>query len=251
MARDLVFEIGVEELPSGPLYGAIEQLQVSVPKALDAARLEYDTVTRHRLAAAPRRAGQPSSPSAGRRGPHLQGPVGQGGVRRGRQPDQGRRGLRARQGRARSSRCTVVDDENGAYVYATVEEKGVAAIEVLPALLARLAENIEWPKSQRWGSGDARFSRPVRWLLALFGGEVVPVEFAGLTAGRLTYGHRLLAPGAIEVPAAVDYPLALERGHGHRRPGRARAACCARASHASPSSWASPRSCPRRRSPRS
>ncbi len=95
---------------------------------------------------------------------------------------------------------TVVDDENGSYVYATVEEKGVAAIEVLPALLARLAESIEWPKSQRWGSGDARFSRPVRWLLALYGADVVPVEFAGLSAGRLTYGHRLLAPAPSRFP---------------------------------------------------
>ncbi len=108
---------------------------------------------------------------------------------------------------------TVVEDDNGAYVYATVEQKGVAAIDVLPALLARLTETIEWPKSQRWGSGDARFARPVRWLLALFGGTVVPVEFAGLVGGRVTYGHRLLAPGPIEVPAAEEYAVALERGH--------------------------------------
>ena len=72
-----------------------------------------------------------------------------------------------------------VEDEGGAYVYAVVEEHGGHARDVLPGLLASLAEGIEWPKSMRWGSGDARFSRPIRWLLALFGDEVVPVQFAG------------------------------------------------------------------------
>ena len=83
---------------------------------------------------------------------------------------------------------------------------------MLPALFTRLIEQIEWPKAMRWGSGDARFSRPVRGLLALFGPDVVPVTFAGMTAGRLTEGHRFLARGPLEVPAAQDYPLALRRG---------------------------------------
>ncbi|MEI7814061.1 MAG: glycine--tRNA ligase subunit beta [Coriobacteriia bacterium] len=212
MARDLVFEIGVEELPSGPLYGAIEQLQVSAPKALDAARLEYDTIT---VTGSPRRLvisvtrlseGQDDAVQTSK-GPSVKAAFAEDGT-----PTKAAEGFARGKGVSVES-LTVVDDENGSYLYATVEQKGVPAIEVLPALLARLVESIEWPKSQRWGSGDARFCRPVRWLLALFGGEVVPVEFAGLIAGRVTYGHRLLSPGAIEIPAASEYPLALERGH--------------------------------------
>ncbi len=211
MVRDLVFEIGVEELPSGPLYGAIEQLQVSAPKAFDTARLEYDTIT---VLGSPRRlvvlvsglADAQDDAIHTSKGPSVKAAFSEDGT-----PTKAAEGFARGKGVAVES-LTVVDDENGSYVYATVEEKGVAAIEVLPALLARLAENIEWPKSQRWGSGDARFSRPVRWLLSLYGGDVVPVEFAGLSAGRLTYGHRLLSPAAIEVPDAEDYPLALERG---------------------------------------
>ena len=211
MSRELVFEIGCEELPSRPLYGAIEQLSVAVPKALDEARLEYDTVT---VTGSPRRlvvtvtelAEAQDDVVRTSKGPAVRAAFAEDGT-----PTKAAMGFARGKG-VDVSELTVVDDENGAYVYATVQVKGVSAGEVLPTLLARLAENIEWPRSQRWGSGDARFSRPVRWLLALFGGEVVPVRFAGLTAGRLTYGHRLLAPGAVEVPAASEYPLALERG---------------------------------------
>ncbi len=62
----------------------------------------------------------------------------------------------------------------------------------------------------RWGSGDARFSRPVRWLFALFGTDVVPVEFGGLTATNVTYGHRFLSPEPIEVFGSYEYPGKLE-----------------------------------------
>ena len=211
MSRDLVFEIGTEELPSRPLYGAIEQLSVAVPKALDDARLEYDTV---RVTGSPRRLvvtvtelseAQDDAVHTSK-GPAVRVAFAEDGT-----PSKAAIGFARGKG-VDVSELTVVEDDNGSYVYATVEVKGVSAQEVLPGLLAHLAENIEWPKSQRWGSGDARFARPVRWLLALFGGEVVAVQFADLTAGRITYGHRLLAPGAIEVPGAGEYQLALERG---------------------------------------
>jgi glycyl-tRNA synthetase beta chain len=106
----------------------------------------------------------------------------------------------------------VVDDANGSYVYATVEVKGVSAGEVLPGLLSGLVEGIEWPKAQRWGSGDARFSRPVRWLLALFGEEVVEASFGTITAARQTWGHRFLAPGPFEVSSAGEYSAVMARG---------------------------------------
>jgi glycyl-tRNA synthetase beta chain len=211
MARDLVFEIGTEELPSKPLYGAIEQLQVSVPKALDAARLEYDEV---RIWGSPRRLAILVSGLAEQQDDAVhthKGPAARAAFDAEGNPTKAAIGFARGKG-VDVSALTVVNDDNGEYVYATVEVKGVSAAEVLPGLLAGLVEGIEWPKSQRWGSGDARFCRPVRWLLALFGGSVVPVQFAGLTAGNLTYGHRLLAPAAIEVPDADDYTVALERG---------------------------------------
>ncbi|NTW27985.1 MAG: glycine--tRNA ligase subunit beta [Coriobacteriia bacterium] len=211
MTRNLVFEIGVEEMPSGALYGAIEQLQVAVPKALDNARIEYDEIS---VFGAPRRlvisVTELSEHQANAvntfKGPSAAAAFAEDGA-----PTKAAIGFARGKGVGVES-LTVVDDEAGAYVYAIVEVIGGPATEVLPTLLARLAESIEWPRSQRWGSGDARFTRPVRWLLALFGGETVPVEFAGLVAGRITRGHRLLAPGEIEVPTADEYARALSRG---------------------------------------
>lgn len=211
MSRDLLFEIGTEEIPSKALYGAIEQLKVAVPKALDGARLEYDTV---RVLASPRRIAVLVSELAEKqddavhqhKGPAAKAAFGPDGA-----PTQAAIGFARGKGVPVES-LEVVADDNGEYVYATVEVTGVSAEEVLPELLGKLAENIEWPKSQRWGSGEVRFSRPVRWLVALFGGEVVPVRFAGLEAGRSTYGHRFLAPGAQELPSAGEYALAMERG---------------------------------------
>jgi glycyl-tRNA synthetase beta chain len=211
MTRDLVFEIGTEELPSKPLYGAIEQLSVAVPKALDDARLEYDTV---RVMGSPRRLVVMVSELAEQQADAVhnhKGPASKAAFDAEGNPTPAAIGFARGKGVPVES-LQVVDDANGSYVWATVEVTGGPAADVLPGLLAKLAEGIEWPKSQRWGSGDARFSRPVRSLLALFGADVIPVEFAGLIAGRIAWGHRFLAPGAIEVPAATDYPVALERG---------------------------------------
>ena len=79
-----------------------------------------------------------------------------------------------------------------------------ATADLLPAILTGLITAIPWPKTQRWGSRHEQFSRPVRWLLALLDDEVVPVEFAGLASGRITRGHRFLAPGPHEVANAAD-----------------------------------------------
>jgi len=209
--RDLVFEIGTEELPSSAVYSAIEQLQVSVPKALDSARLEYGTVA---IVASPRRIVVLVSELSDRQPDAVErhkGPAAKAAFDEAGNPTKAAEGFARGKG-VDVSALEVVDDEGGAYVYATVETTGAPAIEVLPALLARLAENLEWAKSQRWGSGDARFPRPVRWLLALFGTDIVPVHFAGLQAGRVTYGHRFLSSGVIEVGAAFEYPTLLERG---------------------------------------
>jgi glycyl-tRNA synthetase beta chain len=209
VSRDLVFEIGTEELPSGHIYTAIEQLQVLAPKAFDDARLGYDEL---RVMASPRRlvvlVSELSEMQADAVHTH-KGPASKAAFDGDGKPTPAAIGFARGKGVPVES-LAVVDDGNGSYVYATVEVSGRPTLEVLPGLLERLASSIEWPKSQRWGTGDVRFSRPVRWLLALFGTEVVPVEFAGLTATGNTRGHRFLAPGPLPVKNAYEYLAALE-----------------------------------------
>ncbi len=209
--RDFVLEIATEELPSGPLYGAIEQLSVKVPELLRDARLEYGEV---RVYGGPRRLVVQVSELAEHqedRTLRVKGPAAKAAFDDAGNPTPAALGFARGKG-VDVADLEVVDENGGRYVYAVVEEIGAPAAEVLPALFSRLIEQLDWPKSMRWGSGDARFSRPVRGLFALFGTEVVPVAFGGLTAGRTIEGHRFLARGPWEVPAAQEYPVALERG---------------------------------------
>lgn len=213
MSRDLLFEIGVEEIPSAPLYDATVQLKTDAAKALDDARLGYATLETY---GAPRRlvlrvtglAEQQEDRTLRAKGPAAKAAF-----------DADGNPTKAGEGFARGKGVSVADlvretDENGVeYVYAVIEQVGRGAAEVLPELLASLAAGLTWPKSQRWGSGTARFIRPVRSLLALFGDAVVPVEFAGLTADRYTQGHRFLAEERrIPVASADTYDEAARAG---------------------------------------
>lgn len=211
-ASDLIFEIGVEEIPSAPLYAAVTQLKELATSALKDARLAYGDI---HVLGSPRRlvlvveelSVRQEDLDMRAKGPALKAAYDAEGAP-----------TRAALGFARGKGVAVEDlvtgEENGGtYVYAVIQSAGASTLDVLPDLLAGLVNGLDWPKSQRWGTQTARFIRPVRWLLALFDGEVVPVEFAGLTAGRVTYGHRFLSEGAIEVPTVAEYFAALDRGH--------------------------------------
>ncbi len=211
MKRGLLFEIGAEEIPSDPLYQAISQLKADAEEMLSAARLDYGVVD---VFGSPRRlvlrvtdlAEKQTDQAMRVRGPAIKAAF-----------DSEGNPTKAAEGFAHGKGVSVADlesveDESGAYVYAVVESPGQEAIEVLPGILGNLVAGLDWSKSMRWGSGETRFSRPVRWLLALFGSEVLPVTFAGLEAGRTTYGHRFLTPGPIEVGSVAEYDSACRRG---------------------------------------
>lgn len=212
MTRTLLFEIGVEEIPSAPLYDAVTQLRTDAERALTEAGLAYSSIETF---GAPRRlvlrvrdlAGRQEDRSLKVRGPAVKAAY-----------DTDGNPTKAAEGFARGKSVDVASlvreaDESGEYVYAHIEEVGRTASEVLPSLLTRLAEGLTWPKAQRWGDSDARFIRPVRRLLALFGEEVLPVRFAGLLADRLTEGHRFLAAErVISIASADDYDAAARAG---------------------------------------
>jgi glycyl-tRNA synthetase beta chain len=209
--RDLVFEIGVEEIPSAALYDAIAQLGTLAEKRLHELRLPYEAVSTY---GAPRRlvlyivglAEAQEAQNQRVKGPSVKAAFDVDGLP-----------TKAAEGFARGQGVAVEDlvretESGGEYVFALRHIAAAPAVDVLPDMLASLAADLDWPKSQRWGSGEARFIRPVRWLLALFGSEVMPVRFAGLTAGRTTQGHRFLSAGAIEVSGAMDYYRAAQDG---------------------------------------
>ncbi|MBV8938731.1 MAG: glycine--tRNA ligase subunit beta [Alphaproteobacteria bacterium] len=101
-----------------------------------------------------------------------------------------------------------LENRNGVY-FAAIQQKGRPTADVLKEIIEKILADFPWPKSMRWGDGEARWVRPLHSILCRFGDEVVPVEFAGVTAGDVTVGHRFLAPQPIAVSAS-GYERALQ-----------------------------------------
>jgi glycyl-tRNA synthetase beta chain len=104
------------------------------------------------------------------------------------------------------SKLEKISSPKGEYLAATVTKKGRPAAEVLAENLPKEIAAIYWPKNMYWRTGKPeRFVRPIRWIVTLLDGEVVPLEFAGIRAGRKTRGHRLLGSGEVAIAKPADY----------------------------------------------
>ena len=206
-ASKLVFEIGTEEIPAMPLYAATRDLAAAAETALDEARLAHGEIVTY---STPRRmilvvedlADASEALSMRAKGPAAAIAFDDAG-----NPTKAAEGFARGKGVDVSRLVRETDESGKEYVYAQVEEPSRKTADLLPELLANLVGGIGWPKSQRWGSGHVTFSRPIRWLMALYGEDVIPVEYAGLVAGR---GNRLMADREFEFASAADLPGAYE-----------------------------------------
>src|SRR5205823_11385448 len=105
-----------------------------------------------------------------------------------------------------------VTTPKGEYLSANVTRKGRNSGELLAELLPEEIADIYWPKNMYWRAGKPeRFVRPVRWIIALLDGKVVPLEFAGIKAGAISEGHRILNKGEVKISSPSDYAQALEK----------------------------------------
>ncbi len=112
------------------------------------------------------------------------------------------------------SKLEKISNPKGEYLAATVTKKGRPAAEVLAENLPKEIAGVYWAKNMYWREGKAeRFVRPVRWIVALLDGEVVPLEFAGIKAGRTTRGHRILGPEQISISDPAQYAEQLRAAH--------------------------------------
>lgn len=199
--KTLAFEIGTEELPAFDLHDATTKLGSIAAKALDSAKIPHGAVD---VYTTPRRlivlvADVPERTEASVE--EFRGPSAKIAFDENGQPTKAAIGFA--KGKGVDPSALERRDENGVeYVYAIKETPSIDVASLLPDLLGSIITGIEWPKSQRWGRRREQFSRPVRWLFAMLGETVVPVEFAGLTAGSKTLGHRFLSPGPHEVSSA-------------------------------------------------
>lgn len=199
----LAFEIGTEEIPAFDLHKATQQLEKLVPEALDAVRVPHGDVSIHTT---PRRlialvegvADATEALEEVFRGPSAK-------IAFDAEGNPTKAAIGFARGKGLDVDALERREENGAeYVFATRSVPARDVAELLPGVLEGVITGISWPKSCRWGTRGEYFSRPVRWLVALLDERVIPVEFAGLTAGKLTCGHRFLAPGPHEAARAAD-----------------------------------------------
>jgi glycyl-tRNA synthetase beta chain len=214
MPADLLFEIGCEEIPAKMLARQLADLSAFVELRLAAARLSHKGV---RALGTPRRLAVIVKQLADRQ-PDLREEVVGPPASAAFAPDgtltKAGQGFAAKNGVSPESLAKrEVAGKKGEYVVAIRNVTGEATRALLPGLLSELASSIAWPKSQRWGWTETTFVRPVQWLVALYGGEVVPLTWAGHTAGRASRGHRFLSAGAVEISAPEAYVETLRAAH--------------------------------------
>ncbi|MGB9885381.1 MAG: glycine--tRNA ligase subunit beta [Moorellales bacterium] len=200
MGRDFLLEIGVEELPAGSMEEARLELVRALEDRLREERLAFAGITGY---AAPRRLAALVRELAERQEDLVQevrGPSAAVAFDASGAPTKAALGF----SRAQGVEVAELVVREG-YVYAAKRLPGRPATEVLAEILPELLSGLRFPKNMRWGSYGLRFIRPIRWLVALYGSEVVPFSVAGVTSGRYTYGHRFLRPGPVQVPEAGRY----------------------------------------------
>jgi glycyl-tRNA synthetase beta chain len=217
VSHDLLFEIGVEEMPAGYVYseggasGAAPQLGHLLEQGLRDASLWVEGETSVNAWATPRRLAVYAPRLADRqpdRDEAVQGPSVKAAYDADGKPTRALTGFCQGKG-VEVSQVRRVATPRGEYVEVTVHRPGKAAPEVLPELLASVAGRLAFPKTMRWLEDDTRFARPVRWLVALLGDDVLPMSAFGVAAGRASHGHRTLAPGTVDIPRASDYRASL------------------------------------------
>ena len=207
-----LLEIGTEELPARDLTLALDQLRQAVPALLKDLRLEHGEV---RILGTPRRlvaVVENLSPHQSDQDQVIKGPP----ANRAYGPDGAP--TPAAVGFARSKGLSVNDLQvqeldGGRYTVAVVRQEGRPTGEVLAEALPGLIAGLRFDKSMRWNSSNVAFSRPIRWLLALYGEQVVPFEYAGVVSGNATRRLRFHEPEEITVRNGAEYFAALE-SHG-------------------------------------
>src|SRR5271169_1903443 len=209
---DFLLEIGTEEIPARMIDGAREELARRVGDLLQRERLSESPAlqafsTPRRLAVLA--AGvSPAQPDVREQitGPSLKVAYKDGAP------------TPAAEAFARKLNVPVdaldkITTPKGEYLGATVSKKGRPAAEILAESLPKEIAGIYWPKSMYWrGKSAERFVRPVRWLVSLLDGEVVPLEFAGIRAGHSSEGHRILSSGKLQIGSPSEYSEKLATG---------------------------------------
>ena len=205
MSKTLLLEIGTEEVPAHVMPGILSQLKENAANTFDGLRIEYKNI---RTLGTPRRtaliveglAEQQADLSKENRGPAVNIAFDAEG-----NPTKAAQGFARGQGVKAEELVT-----RDGYVYAMVHEVGGKTIDLLGDTLAGLVNGLNFPNNMHWANLDYKFIRPLRWLVGLYGEDVIDFEVAAVKSGRVSRGHRFLSEGDFEIASADDYEAACQ-----------------------------------------
>lgn len=211
---NLLLEVGTEELPLASLDVIYEHLRPLAEHALKENRFEFKEIS---MEATPRRTAlfigklpaKQEDQDLEFRGPAVEKAYAPDG-----KPTPALEGFLRSKG-ANLESVKIVDTPKGKFVSVRQSEKGKTLESALPGILSTIFSSLPFPKMMRWESSGFRFPRPVRWIAALLDGKVLGFELCGIKAGKITYGHRFLAPDAVTIPEAdwKSYKALLKKSH--------------------------------------
>jgi len=204
MARSLLFEIGTEEIPTSYIAPALEFMRGYLSGRFADANLAMEPPemfgTPRRLAVRIRGVAESLPDMVETK----MGPAKQAAFDKDGNPTKAALGF-ARSAGVDISEISFATTPKGEYLCMTRTIPGKPTIEFLPGVLQDMIMQIPFPKTMKWSNPDVRFARPVHWIAAIFGNDVLPVSFGNVTAGSVTYGNRFMAPSAIEITRPEDY----------------------------------------------
>jgi len=205
MGRDYLLEIGCEEIPAGFVGPALWFGGQQFEGMLRKARLSFRKVD---IYGTPRRLTYVIRDLEDRQAASketVMGPPKSVGLDAAGKPTKAALGFARSQG-IDVSALTVFPTDRGGYLGFVREEAARPVQEILPKIVSDFLPAIPFKKSMRWADLDVRFARPVHWIVSLYGDEVLPFSFGNITSGRVTFGHRFLAPAPIELSSTSEYP---------------------------------------------
>ena len=203
--KNVLLEIGTEEIPSRFIPDALNNLKASAGEALNANRIEFKDINTY---ATPRRlvlmisdvSDAQSEVVELLKGPPLTAAYDSEG-----NPTRAALGFAKNRGVDVNDLIETEDAKGVKYIAAEIKQESKATLEVLPDLLRGLIENLNFPKNMYWNTSKVRFARPIRWIVALADDKVIEFEYANVKSGRVTAGHRFMGRRAIEIDDAVKF----------------------------------------------
>lgn len=215
-SKSLLFETGTEELPVGYFIQAKNQLETMAKTAFEKARLTFQEI---KITGTPRRltlivtglSAHQTQETREVRGPAMQVSYDKDG-----NPSKALIGFTKSQG-IDFKEVITKEEGNKEYIYAVIKDEGKPTTQILPEILPKLILSLSFPKVMRWegeaedDTTDVLFARPIRWLLCLYGNEIIPIRIGCLKADNKSHGHRFLSSKPVTVSSVEEYIPALKK----------------------------------------